>query len=116
LDHFESFNRKRGFDATAITHTIKRALASAGLDTSNGPLAQVTGTIEQALSAAGLMPGKAPVSLGTTFDGTARVVDPEDVPAVEFPGPAARNVEPATQDTPSPQPGEFLERSFTSAI
>jgi len=116
LDHFESFNRKRGFDATAITDTIKRALASAGLDTSAGPLGHVTGTIEQALSAAGLMPGKAPVSPGTTFDGTARVVDPEDVPAVEFPGPAARNVEPATQDTPSPQPGEFLERSFTSAI
>ena len=79
MDHFESFNRKRGFDATAITDTIKRALASAGLDTSAGPLVHVTGTIEQALSAAGLMPGKAPVSPGTTFDGTARVVDPEDV-------------------------------------
>ena len=42
------------FDARAITDTIQRALASAGLDAQSGPMKGVTDTIQQALSAAGL--------------------------------------------------------------
>lgn len=47
------------WDAQAIHNTIERALASAGLDTSSGPLRQVTHTIRQALAAGGL-PGQWP--------------------------------------------------------
>lgn len=38
------------FDANAINETIQRALASAGLDTSTGPMRDVTETIRRALS------------------------------------------------------------------
>jgi hypothetical protein len=37
MKHYEAFSRKHGFDATAVTETIKSALASAGLETSAGP-------------------------------------------------------------------------------
>ena len=79
---YEAVRGKQGFDATAVTDTIKRALASAGLDTSAGPLKHVTATIEDALSAAGLMPRNAAAS-PTTFDGTAREVDAEEAVAIE---------------------------------
>ena len=46
----------QGFDAREVTDTIKRALASAGLDTQRGPMKGVTDTIDQALAAAGLRP------------------------------------------------------------
>ena len=45
--------RVRSFDTQAIHETIRRALASAGLDTSSGPLAGVTETIRDALSPRG---------------------------------------------------------------
>ncbi len=44
-----------GFDAREVTDTIKRALASAGLDARSGPMKGVTDTIDQALAAAGLL-------------------------------------------------------------
>ena len=46
--------RGRPFDVRAITDTIQRALASAGLDIQSGPMKDVTDTIQQSLSAAGL--------------------------------------------------------------
>ncbi|MFD0739637.1 alpha/beta hydrolase family esterase [Lysobacter koreensis] len=42
------------FDSAAITDTIQRALASAGLDTQDGPMRGVGETIRHALAAAGL--------------------------------------------------------------
>jgi len=113
---YEAVRGKQGFDATAVTDTIKRALASAGLDTAAGPLKQVTATIEDALSAAGLMPRNAAASPATTFDGTAREVDAEEALVIESADAAPAIVEPTTTETPKPQPGEFLERSFTSSL
>ena len=107
------------FDARGITETIKRALASAGLDTRSGPMKGVTDTIEQALSAAGLMQRReSPGARGVTIDGTAREVDPRtDAHVAIERQPVAKNeivVEP-TSEIPAPRPGEFLERSFASA-
>ena len=96
----ESFFRKRTlklFDENAdhrltslarsgISETIRRALASAGLDTGSGPMKGVTDTIEHALSAAGL---------------TQRS--------------ESRDVRGMTIDIPAPRRGEFLEHSFSSA-
>jgi hypothetical protein len=90
-------------------------------------LKHVSQTIEDALSAAGLIPRNAPERSGTTFDGTAREVDAQDLLAIESADvPPANvdltttetpeNVDLTTTDTPEPEPGEFLERSFTSAM
>lgn len=48
--------RASSFDASAINATIQRALASAGLDTTVGPMHDVTETIRRALAAGGLAP------------------------------------------------------------
>lgn len=68
------------FDAHAINETIQRALASAGLDTSSGPMHQVTETIRRALASTGA-PGMpvppAPAPAGPVIDVVARVVDTE---------------------------------------
>jgi len=71
------FNKRvTSFDADAIDDTIRRALASAGLDTKTGPMRGVTETIRQALSAAG-MPTTQGVSVArdNAIDIVARVVD-----------------------------------------
>ena len=109
-------------DGRAITDTIQRALASAGLDTQSGPMKGVTDTIQQALSAAGLYSASdyphgstvaarahgAPVttSRGVTIDGVARqVATPQDIIDVEPFEPTA----PAAA-----RPGQFVTRSFTN--
>jgi hypothetical protein len=46
--------RAPSFDANAINETIQRALASAGLNSSTGPMQNVTETIRRALASAGL--------------------------------------------------------------
>ena len=110
-------------DGRAITDTIQRALASAGLDTQSGPMKGVTDTIQQALSAAGLYSAApndpdgpsvaarahgAPTSRrGVTIDGVAHeVATPQDITDVEPFEPAA----PAE----SARPGQFVTRSFTN--
>lgn len=60
------------FDRQAITDTIQRALASAGLDTTAGPMHDVTETIRQAL-------GSGPLGRHATSPGADR--DVIDVPA-----------------------------------
>jgi poly(hydroxyalkanoate) depolymerase family esterase len=58
-----------------ISETIERALASAGLDTTAGPLRGVTDTIRRALSSAGLDTLQPPAGTGKPFiDVDARVV------------------------------------------
>ena len=71
----------RAFDANAINETIERALASAGLDTSSGPMHNVTETIRRALASAGLpdMAAVSPVSTESVLDVVARDVDVGDV-------------------------------------
>ena len=48
------------FDANALQETIQRALASAGLDTTKGPMRDVTETLRRALGPAQVAPGRAP--------------------------------------------------------
>ena len=50
----------QAFNAEAINETIRRALSSAGLDTTSGPIHNVTETIRRALASGGV-PG-APAS------------------------------------------------------
>jgi poly(hydroxyalkanoate) depolymerase family esterase len=116
LKSFGATGRNLGFDATAVTETIARALAAAGLDTGSGPMKQVTDTIEAALSAAGLMPGNDPEGTGITIDGSARRVESPAELIVEGAGvPQSEVFEPETTRTLRPQPGEFLARSYTAA-
>ena len=115
----------RAVDGRAITETIQRALASAGLDTQSGPMKGVTDTIQQALVAAGLysdapsdpdgssIVGRAhgvpdtTSRRGLTIDGVAReVATPQDITDVEPLDPVA----PAE----SARPGQFVTRSFTN--
>ncbi|MGK2897807.1 MAG: extracellular catalytic domain type 1 short-chain-length polyhydroxyalkanoate depolymerase [Burkholderiaceae bacterium] len=64
------------FDAGAIHATIQRALASAGLDTSAGPMHGVTETIRRALASAGLADTAAPAPASdAVIDVVARVVE-----------------------------------------
>jgi len=71
--------RAHSFDADAINETIRRALASAGLDTTTGPMHDVTETIRRALSGrtAGTTPG---FDRGAVIDVAARVVPAGDDP------------------------------------
>ena len=104
-------------DARGIIDTIKRAFASAGLDTRVGPVNGITATIEDALSHAGLMQRQdTPRAEAHAIDGTAREVDeqPTDAPiAIEqqLEDPSEPISEP-TSGIPAPRPGQFLERSF----
>jgi len=105
------------FDASGITETIKRALASAGLDPHAGTMKGVTNIIEQALSTAGLMQcGDTPGGRGVTIDSTAREIHAEPENPVAIQRQAVERdeivVEPRTSDIPARRRGEFLERSF----
>ena len=92
-------------NGSAITDTIKRALAAAGLNTQTGVMKSVTDTIEQALSAAGLMERTAKQSQrGITIDGIAHEVDTQGKRPATTP---VETINPA-------QPGEFVTRSYTN--
>jgi poly(hydroxyalkanoate) depolymerase family esterase len=80
-------HRLTSLERSRISETIRRALASAGLDTGSGPMQGIADTIDHALSAAGL------VQRSVSRD---------------FPG--------MPIDTPTPRRGEFLEHTFSSAV
>jgi poly(hydroxyalkanoate) depolymerase family esterase len=66
--------RLPSFDADAIHHTIQRALASAGIDSSKGPMQEASNTIRRALGAGqtGTTPDATPGALEThTFSNHA---------------------------------------------
>jgi len=68
--------RAPSFDAKTINETIQRALASAGLDTTSGPMRSVTETIRRALASGGLADTAAPPNASdSVIDVMARVVD-----------------------------------------
>ena len=97
------------FDVDAISVTIARALASAGLDTTTGPMKGVADTINQALSAAGLTQRDTMgVHRGATIDGTARAIAECDDIVEGAPLALPRRAE---QTLPS----GFLSRSLTNA-
>lgn len=116
MSKLDPFRTPPAFDASAITATIERALASAGLRTTSGPMRDVTRTIEDALAAAGLMPrGDATAKRGIVIEGTARRVAPDDARdsgRLDAPRPVER---PAATEAPPAPPGEFLTRSFAAA-
>lgn len=87
------------YDADAIQDTIQRALASAGIDTSSGPMQGVTETIRRALSAGGgtSLPTR-PTATDSVIDVTARVIDVEDR-AVAAPAERPRTAGRGTFDT-----------------
>ena len=70
--HFNA--RALSLDADAINQTIQRALASAGLDTTAGPMHDVTETIRRALSAGRIAETTPRFDSGAVIDVAARVV------------------------------------------
>jgi poly(hydroxyalkanoate) depolymerase family esterase len=99
--------RAPAFDADAINATIQRALASAGLDTTAGPMRDVTETIRRALAAGGLAPAAPSGDGESVIDVAARVV-----PAGEDTV-AARGREPSKAEAPL-RPGSFETHEFSS--
>jgi len=92
------------FDMESITSTIERALSSAGLQTSSGPMRQATETIRRALASAGLhgqSPAwRTPVSDAGVIDVVAREVEtPAAEPLPVSSAPARRAVAPGSFTT-----------------
>ena len=84
-NHFDI--RTSSIDAKAINETIQRALSSAGLDTTSGPMHSVIETIKRALASAGLSDAvrSAPAS-ESVVDAVARVGEPtDDIESVSWP-------------------------------
>ena len=95
------------FDAAAINATIERALASAGLDTTTGPMHGVTETIRRALANGGLAEAAPGVDRERVIDIAARVV------------PAGEDTIPAGDGEPSirkaqQRPGSFEAHEFSN--
>lgn len=77
MKHF--FNtRAPSFDADAINETIQRALASAGLDTTTGPMHDLTGTIRHALAGGRFAEASQRFKRESVVDVEARVVPAGD--------------------------------------
>jgi len=95
------------FNVTNITETIERALASAGLDTTGGPMRDVTETIRRALSSGGVAAPLSPSGGAKPYiDVDARVVGHGQERVVDFPS------EPAVLGRVAP--GTFVTREFTN--
>jgi poly(hydroxyalkanoate) depolymerase family esterase len=99
--------RAPSFDADAINATIQRALASAGLDTTAGPMHDVTETIRRALAAGGLAKANPRNDPEPVIDVASRVV-----PASEDTD-AARGRDPSTGDAQQ-RPGSFEAHEFSN--
>ena len=98
--------RAPSFDAAAIHSTIQRALQSAGLDTTSGPMHGVTETIRRALATAGLAQAPQPFDSESVIDVTARLV------------PAGEEAQAAPDCNPSlgeaQRPGSFETHEFSN--
>jgi poly(hydroxyalkanoate) depolymerase family esterase len=104
--------RAPSFDANAINQTIQRALASAGLDTTSGPMHAVTETIRQALASSGLpTAAPAPATHDDVIDVAARVVRP-DVAGIE---PSDDGLPRGRVEAPRTPPGTFETCQFSNA-
>jgi poly(hydroxyalkanoate) depolymerase family esterase len=94
------------FNVKNITDTIERALSSAGLDTSSGPMQSVSETIRRALSSGGISGVSHPASGDeSVVDVAARVIrEPQD-----------QEHEPTRSPAHTPDlPGAFVTREFSS--
>jgi poly(hydroxyalkanoate) depolymerase family esterase len=99
--------RAPSFDANAITQTIQRAFASAGLDTTAGPVHDVTETIRRALNAGRPSAAAADLDSESAVDIVARVVPADEDPS------AALDREPPVGAS-RPQPGSVEVREFSN--
>lgn len=99
--------RASSFDAGAINETIQRALASAGLDTTTGPMHDVTETIRRALAAGGLAQAAPRFDGDAVIDVTARIV-----PSGEDTN-TAWDHEPSTSEARQ-RPGSFEAHRFSN--
>jgi len=95
------------FDVTTITETIERALASAGLDTTSGPMRGVTDTIRRALSSGGV-PAPMPSN-----DVDTSIIDVE-ARSVGNPNDGKGEPELKTDITGRETPGAFVTREFSN--
>lgn len=107
--------RAPAFDADAINSTIQRALASAGLDTTSGPMHEVTETIRRALAAGGVAEAEADAPPGVdseaVIDVSARTIP--DGEAEHEDAEASRAREPSGADA-RPLPGSFEAHRFSN--
>jgi poly(hydroxyalkanoate) depolymerase family esterase len=99
--------RASSFDAGAINATIQRALASAGLDTTAGPMHDVTETIRRALAAGGLAESAPSVDGDNVIDVAARIVPTGEV------SPSAWEHQPSINEVPQ-RPGSFETHQFSN--
>jgi poly(hydroxyalkanoate) depolymerase family esterase len=95
------------FDANAIQATIQRALASAGLDTSAGPMHDVTETIRRALGASDFTQTSPSADTESVIDVSARVVSLGENTD------ATTNREPPTTEEWPPN-GSFTAHTFSN--
>jgi poly(hydroxyalkanoate) depolymerase family esterase len=104
------------FDASGISRTIQRALASAGLASQSGLVEGITETINRSLTAAGLLRNTEPArDEGSTFEGTAREIQamPDLLPAQT--ARAANDPVMPAPDRETARAGVFTSGSFTCA-
>ena len=100
--------RAPAFDAKAIIDTIQRALTSAGLDTTSGPMRRVNETIRRALGSGGVAgASSSPAASEAIVDVTARVVD------AGRDGEITSKPRPSTSD--AQRPGSFEAHEFINA-
>lgn len=105
--------RAPSFDADGINETILRALASAGLDTTTGPMRGVTETIRRALTAGDIAPTDgAKIASENASDVVARVVDEPNLRDNE---PAPRPPRDRPQSRGTFDTHEFSNRAGTRA-
>jgi poly(hydroxyalkanoate) depolymerase family esterase len=95
------------FNVTSITDTIERAFASAGLDTTTGPMRDVSETIRRALSSSGMAAPMPSSGMDKPFiDVEAFVVgNPQDGAVDHRPEPGVTEPE---------APGAFVTREFSN--
>jgi poly(hydroxyalkanoate) depolymerase family esterase len=100
--------RAPAYDAQAIQDTIQRALASAGLDTTSGPMHQVTETIRRALAVGPHSEAETHADSASVIDVAARVL-PDDSSGKDLSAPL-----PSDDATPL-RPGSFDVHTFSNA-
>lgn len=95
------------YDAEAIHATIQKALASAGLDTTSGPMHEVSETIRRALAAGRVAESGPGFEAASVIDVEARVVPDGDAAGI-------RPDQPASAGEARSRPGRFDAHEFSN--
>jgi poly(hydroxyalkanoate) depolymerase family esterase len=105
--------RAPSFDANAINETIQRALASAGLDTTTGPMRDVAETVRRALAAGRFAEARPSFDSESVVEVDARVLPADEVgSAIPQHRPSIDKARPTP--TPTPPPGSFETHPFSN--